>query len=112
MAVKWQAGQVAGPLGGLPRRRVLCEAHAVPSSRDTTPDAEAVQDAIYRKMGPARRTAIAVQMSLAARSTTLSGIRGRHPEYDEVTSRWALFRLLLGDVLFRQAWPMAPLVAP
>jgi hypothetical protein len=90
----------------------MCEATSVPSSPDTTPEAEAVQDEIYRKMGPARRTALAVQMSLAARATTLAGIRTRHPEYDERTARWALFRLLVGDALFERAWPSAPRVAP
>jgi hypothetical protein len=84
----------------------------VPISRDTTPEAEAIQDGLYRKMGPARRTAIAVQMSLNARATTMAGIRTRHPEYDEATARWALFRLIVGDDLFKRAWPAAPLVAP
>jgi hypothetical protein len=84
----------------------------VPSARDTTPEAEAVQDTVYRKMGPARRTAIAVRMSLSARATTLAGILARHPDYDKATARWALFRLLVGDELFQRAWPSAPLVAP
>lgn len=91
---------------------VRAQLDLVPSSRDTTPEAEAIQDELYRKMGPARRTAIAVQMSLNARATTMAGIRTRHPEYDEATARWALFRLLVGDDLFKRAWPAAPLVAP
>jgi hypothetical protein len=51
-------------------------------------------------------------MSLAARATTLAGIRARHPEYDDGTARWALFRLLVGDALFERVWPSARLVAP
>jgi len=84
----------------------------VPRSLDTESDAEAVQLDIYRRMTPARRVAIGIQMSLDARATVLAGIRARHPDYDEATARWALFRLLIGDALFIRAWPHAPLVAP
>jgi hypothetical protein len=84
----------------------------VPRSLDTEPDAEAVQLDIYRRMTPARRVAIGIQMSLDARATVLAGIRARHPDYDDATARWALFRLLIGDALFVRAWPHAPLVAP
>jgi hypothetical protein len=71
-----------------------------------------VQFDIYRRMTPARRVAIGIQMSLDARATVLAGIRARHPDYDDATARWALFRLLIGDDLFVRAWPHAPLVAP
>jgi len=63
-------------------------------------------------MTPARRVAIGIQMSLDARATVLAGIRARHPDYDDATAHWALFRLLIGDDLFVRAWPHAPLVAP
>ena len=79
---------------------------------DTTPDAAAVQLALYRKMSSEERTTIGYQMSLDARATTLAAIHARHPDYDEVTARWALFRMLVGDELFRRAWPNAPLVDP
>jgi len=82
------------------------------SARDTTPDAAAVQTAIYRRMGPERRCEAAAKMSMMAREITLGGIRRRHPEYDEQQARWALFRLLVGDELFVRVWPRAPLVAP
>jgi hypothetical protein len=84
----------------------------MPRSLDTESDAEAVQLDIYRRMTPARRVAIGIQMSLDARATVLAGIRARHPDYDDATARWALFRLLIGDALFVRAWPHAPLVAP
>jgi len=84
----------------------------VPYSRDTTPDADAVQLALYRKMSASDRVRIGHQMSLDARAITLAGIRRRHPEYDDVSARWALFRLLVGDELFQKAWPTAPLIAP
>lgn len=79
---------------------------------DTTPDAAAVQLALYRKMSAADRVRLAHQMSLDARAITLAAIRRRHPDYDDATARWALFRILVGDELFQKAWPSAPLVAP
>jgi hypothetical protein len=36
----------------------------------------------------------------------------RHPAYDEYQARMALYRLLVGDELFRRAWPAEPLLAP
>jgi hypothetical protein len=81
-------------------------------ARDTTAAADAVQLAIYRKMSGSDRVRIGHQMSLDARAIALAAIRRRHPEYDDATARWALFRLLLGDELFAKAWPAVPLVAP
>jgi hypothetical protein len=51
-------------------------------------------------------------MSEMARSIALENIRSRHPDYDDHQARMALFRLLLGDDLFRCAWPSEPLFAP
>jgi hypothetical protein len=79
---------------------------------DTTPEAAAVQLALYRRMSPSDRVRIGHQMSLDARAIALAAIRRRHPAYDEATARWALFRILLGDELFQKAWPDAPRVAP
>lgn len=82
------------------------------SLSDTTDDAAAVRIELYRKMSPADRCSLAASMSVAARAIALSGIRSRHPDYDETQARWALFRLLVGDTLFRRAWPTAPVLAP
>jgi hypothetical protein len=84
----------------------------VPRSRDTTPEAEAIQAEVLRKLTSGERTRIGLQMSMDSRATALAAIRSRHPEYDEATARWALFRMLVGDDLFQRAWPTAPLVAP
>jgi hypothetical protein len=80
--------------------------------RDTNSDAVAVQTAIYRRMTSDQRTWAAVEMSEMARSIALENIRARHPDYDDHQARMALFRLLLGDDLFRRAWPREPLFAP
>lgn len=81
-------------------------------SADTTPDAAAVRSQIYRRMSSDERCLLAARMSVAARAISLDGIRSRHPEYDPDQARWALFRLLLGDGLFRRVWPVAPVLAP
>lgn len=79
---------------------------------DTHPAAAAAQVRALRRMTTAQRSRIAVQMCADARATTLAGIRARHPEYDDATARWALFRILVGDAWFVRAWPHAPLVEP
>ena len=80
--------------------------------RDTDPAAHAAQIAVWRRMSGDQRVRVALSMSDDARAISLAGIRGRHPEYDASEARLALFRLLLGDTLFRAAWPHAPLLAP
>lgn len=71
-----------------------------------------LQLAIYRRMSPAQRCAIAAQMSADARAITMAGIRQRHPEYDAEQARLALFRLLLGDEMFKRVWPDAATLDP
>lgn len=82
------------------------------SARDTTPDAAAVRTAIYRRMTPDQRCVIAAEMSAMTRSIALENIQDRHPTYDEHQARMALYRLLVGDDLFRRAWPGEALLAP
>jgi len=82
------------------------------TSLDTSAAAAAMQYEALRRMGSAGRTTAGARLSMAARATTFAAIRQRHPQYDDQTARWALFRVLLGDELFRKAWPAAPLVAP
>jgi hypothetical protein len=63
-------------------------------------------------MGGTRRVAVMFRLSEAARRWSLGGIRGRHPEYDEMQVRLALARLTLGDDLVRRVWPGRPLPDP
>jgi hypothetical protein len=81
------------------------------SPRDTTEDALAVQFAVLRRMTDAQRGDLGVQMAEDLRTIARDSIRERHPEYDEEQLKLALFRLLLGDELFRRAWPEAPLLS-
>jgi len=79
---------------------------------DTTPDALAVQRRVLREMSVAQRLRATSDLCESTRRTSLAGIRSRHPSYSESDARFALFRMLYGDELFRRAWPDAPLLAP
>lgn len=81
-------------------------------SRDTSPETFAQQLAVYRRMAPAARVALAMDMTEEVRRVTAAGIRTRHPEYDDATVLAALRRVVLGDELFQAAWPQAPRAAP
>jgi hypothetical protein len=72
---------------------------------DTSPEAYAVQFAIWRKMGAAGRHALVMRMSEELRELSRSGIRLRHPGYTEAEVELVLRRLTWGDALFMQVYP-------
>lgn len=80
--------------------------------RDTTAAAAEVQRRVLRGLSMARKAQLLDDLCETTRAIALVGIRSRHPEYDDRDARWALWRSLYGDVLFRSAWPDAPLLAP
>jgi hypothetical protein len=55
---------------------------------------------------------LAATLSADTRRLTRAGIRARHPDYTDDEVELAIRRLLLGDDLFRRAWPTRPLLAP
>jgi len=60
--------------------------------RDTTPEAQAAQTEVHRKMTPAQRLEIALDMSLAAREFALAGLRLRHPDWTETQLQREILR--------------------
>jgi hypothetical protein len=50
---------------------------------DTSAEAAAIQEAIHRRLGPAKRLKIALELSDLAKSFAIAGLRLRHPEYSE-----------------------------
>lgn len=80
--------------------------------RDTDAESHHVQLEILRRLGPERRLDIAMRMSDEVRDIARAGIASRHPEYSGQQVRWALFRKLLGDDLFRAAYPDADVLEP
>ena len=79
---------------------------------DTSPEADALQLAAYRRMGGAGRAQVMFRLSAMAREAAEAGIRRRHPDYGDGDVRRALARLLYGDALVRRAWPGRGLLAP
>jgi len=49
--------------------------------RDTTPEAQAVQDAIQRAMTGEQRVLLAFEMSIFARELARAGIQQQHPDW-------------------------------
>jgi hypothetical protein len=81
-------------------------------SLDTNADADRVQLDVYRRMGGSERLATAFRLIELARRAAVTGIRSRHPDYDDEQIRLAYARLVLGDELTREVWPQHDLVAP
>ena len=78
--------------------------------RDTSLEAARVQMAVWERLGPSGRLALALRMSEDVRRLSEDGIRHRHPEYTPEQVRLAAIRLRLGDELFRKAYPGAQLL--
>ncbi|MEZ4366281.1 MAG: hypothetical protein R2939_08320 [Kofleriaceae bacterium] len=79
---------------------------------DTTADAHAAQLAVYRRMTPAQRVAVAAAMSDDVRAIAIAGIAARHPAYTAADAEAAYLRLTLGESLFTAAFPHRPRLAP
>jgi hypothetical protein len=79
---------------------------------DTDRAAHEAQLGAYRRMRPEARVALSVRMSEDARKIALSGIRSRHPDYDDERALRALFRLVLGEEVVRAIWPGEAPIAP
>jgi hypothetical protein len=67
--------------------------------RDTDADALEAQLAAIRRLGPAGRVRLAVEMSEDARRISFEGEQRRHPELSAVEARLAVLRRLWGAQL-------------
>ncbi len=72
---------------------------------DTTLEAYRVQHEIYARMTPQERLAIAFELSDNVRAVAAAGVRRRHPDYTDEEVKMAVFRLSLGEKLFKDAFP-------
>jgi DUF1365 family protein len=64
--------------------------------RDTSPEAAAFQEAIFRRMTPERRLRLALEMSESMRDIALAGLRSRRPELSDAELFRELIRLMYG----------------
>lgn len=69
-----------------------------------TSEAKRIQFQILRRIGIEKRAEMTFNLSDEIRALTESGIRNRHPEYDDNTVRLQLIRLVLGAKLFNEVY--------
>lgn len=74
-------------------------------SGDTTLEVARIQFSILRKVGAVERANMVIELSDGLRATIESGVRHRHPEYNDDMVRLAALRLAIGEQLFHQAYP-------
>jgi HEPN domain-containing protein len=72
---------------------------------DTTPEAHEAQRRAIQRLAPARRVEMAFEMSEQAREAAIRGALSRAPGLTHEEARAELLRRLLGDALYRAAWP-------
>ena len=73
--------------------------------RDTTPEAFWVQVEALRRLGVAGRAKITFELGEQMRKMSATGVRMRHPDYNDDQVRLAVIRLRLGNELFRKVYP-------
>lgn len=76
-----------------------------PLALDTTPEIEQRQVEAWRRMRPAEKLALVLQMSANVRQLALAGVRRRHPGASEREQQLRLAQVILGDELARAAYP-------
>ncbi|HEX7959819.1 MAG TPA: hypothetical protein VF493_07870 [Terriglobales bacterium] len=65
---------------------------------DTTPEAEAIQQDIFRRMTTEERLRMALEMSESLRNVALAGLRSRRPDLDDHELSRELMRIMYGFV--------------
>lgn len=63
---------------------------------DTSPEAAAIQAEIFRRMTPAQRLKLALEMSESMRNVALAGLRSRRPDLNEEELSRELIRNMYG----------------
>jgi len=75
-----------------------------PLARDTPVEATRFQFAALDRLGVRGRAELTFKLSGDLREIVASGVRSRHPEYDERIVQLAVLRLAWGDELFRRVY--------
>jgi hypothetical protein len=68
-------------------------------------DVDAAHWEILRRMGMAGRARLTFALSDALRELSESGVRRRHPDYDDRKVRLGAIKLAIGAELFREVFP-------
>ena len=77
---------------------------------DTTPEAAWVQMQVYRHMPAEKRLLLTLEMSDGMREICSAGVRAQFPHFTDEQIRLTVIRRMLGDQLFRKAYPKQPLL--
>ena len=77
---------------------------------DTTPEVAWVQMQIYRRMPAEKRLLLTLEMSDGIREICAAGVRAQYPHFTDEQVRLTVIRRMLGDELFRKAYPKQPLL--
>ena len=72
---------------------------------DTSLEVIRIQHEIYRRMPAERRLKMAFEMTASMRKVSAEGVRSRHPEYTPRQVELAVIRMMIGEDLFRRAYP-------
>jgi len=76
---------------------------------DTSPEAEAVMLAIYRRMPPWRKLELVDDAIVTSRLLAMAGLRRRHPDESPARLRRRLLGLVLGEELATRVYgPLDP----
>jgi len=65
---------------------------------DTSPEAAAIQQEIFRRMSTSERLRMALEMSESMRNVALAGLRSRRPELNPEELSRELMRIMYGFV--------------
>jgi hypothetical protein len=76
---------------------------------DTDPAAQQEYERRLRALSPEQRIRAISDLSEELRELMIAGVLSRHPDYTPEQARQAVVRRLLGDELFRAAYPDAGL---
>jgi hypothetical protein len=85
-------------------QRAALATGAISGSVDTAPEAQAVQDALLRRMSPARKLALVGSLSRAVVALARDGVKRRHPGADERSLEMHVAVLRLGEQLAARAY--------
>lgn len=77
----------------------------VPLARDTDADIEVRQIEAWRRMTPAEKLTLVMQMNAAVRELAMAGVRERYPDASPREQFLRLAQVTLGDELARAAYP-------
>ena len=84
----------------------------MPSSSDTSPEAERHYTNFLRSLTGSEKVAMAVEMTETANKICRQGIAHRHPNYTDDEIHYAFLRIIWGHELFAKVHPDGPFLTP